>query len=208
MTKTLTYSGLAVASLLIIFAFVTAQTYSQLAVAIVLYPALIFLALKIFPRSSLGQPKITVHSPPQNWAGAEAQTLKPNQASAYIADIDRRAFIKLIGAAGISFFLFTLLGRRVETFFFGKTGQLAMNQAGSGGQSGLVQASPTDGYKISEIDEGVVTYYGFINHEGAWLVMREDSDDGNFRYAKGGSNFPAGWASRENLKYDYYYNLF
>lgn len=205
MTKTLTYSAFAAASLLVMLLFVSAKTYSHLAVAAVLYPILIFLAFKIFPRSS-GQPKITVHSPPKLNQG-RGETFKPKTESADVADIDRRIFIKLIGATGISFFLFSLLGRRVEDFFFGRTAQSGINPTVSGDQPGSANTSPTDGYKISEIDEGPVTYYGFIDQTGAWLIMREGRDGTSFRYAKGSSDFPANWQNRENLGYDYFYNL-
>lgn len=206
MTKTLTYSALAVASLLVIVIFVTAKTYSELVIPIILYPILIFIAFMIFPRNSLKQPKITLHSPPK-LDQDRGKTQQP-QESASVADSDRRAFIKLIGALGASFFLFSLLGRRTENFFFGRNEQIGINQTGSGGQLSLAGPSPTDSYKISEIDEGLVTYYGFINKDGAWLIMRQDSNENNFRYAKGSSDFPGNWKSRENLRYDYFYNLF
>ncbi|MCR4279158.1 MAG: hypothetical protein NUV69_00945 [Candidatus Curtissbacteria bacterium] len=211
MTKTLTYLLLVIAGLLIIFGFVTATTYSQLAVAIVIYPTLIFLVFKLFPRTVLVQPNIAVQLPPTKLSHDKSETPNPNKEIAYISDIDKRAFIKLIGATGISFFLFSLLGRRVESLIFGTAGQSMINppRVTDGNQSGLASASPTDGYKISEImEEGLVTYYGFINYTGAWLIMREDSSNNNFRYAKGDSDLPGNWKNRENLRYDYYYNLF
>lgn len=208
MTRTLTYSAFAVASILIIFGFVTAQTYSQLGVAVVLYPALIFTAFKIFPRIGWRLRKITIPKPLKANHDRD-ETPKPQREPAYVADIDRRTFIKLIGATGVSFFLFSILGRWAEAFFFGRTGQLGINQQiGSGDQFALAGPSPTDGYKIADIAEGLVTYYGFINKDGAWLIMRNDTNDNSFRYAKDDSNFPGNWANRENLKYDYYYNLF
>lgn len=210
MTKALTYSGLAVASLIAIFAFVTAQTYSQLIAAAIFYPALVFIALKIFPRSASFHPKFaaTNYQPePQH-----IETPKPNRArneTTFVADIDRRAFIKLVGATGISFFLFSLLGRRVDALLFGRSSQqLGFSPAGTNNQATPAAAqSPTEGYKITEISEGVVSFYGFTNQEGGWLVMREDSSENNFRYAKGKSDFPGNWKNRENLKYDYFYNL-
>lgn len=206
MTKKLTYSGFVLASLLVVLVFVTAKSYSQLAFAAVLYPPLILSALNIFPRNPTRQPKITIQPPP-GLENDRSKTPKQKLEPTFVADIDKRAFIKLIGATGVSFFLFSLLGRRAESFFFGRTGQFGINQTGSSDQTGLAGPSPTDGYKISEIDEGIITYYGFINKEGAWLIMREDSDTSNFRYVKGNSDFPGNWSNRENLKYDYFYNL-
>lgn len=207
MTKALTYSGFAVAITLIVLIFVTAKTYSQLAFAAVLYPALIFLGFMLFPRKDVRPPKITIKAP-HNLYRDRSETPKPQKETTYITDIDKRAFLKLIGATGVSFFLISLLGRRFETLLLGRTAQPGTIPIGNEDQFGLAGPSPTDGYKISEIDEGVVTYYGFINKEKAWLIMRQDTNENSFRYAKGNSDFPANWANRENLKYDYFYNLF
>ncbi len=209
MTKALTYTGLIVASSLIIMGFITAKTYPQLAAAIILYPALIFIAFNIFPRKGWKTPKITIQAPIK-LNGQINQTAQHNTTPAYVADIERRAFIKLIGATGISFFLMSIFGRKIDSLFFGRTGQSVINTnpIGNNDQFGTVSASPTDGYKISEVDEGSISYYGFINNQGAWLIMREEIDGGSFRYAKGGSDFPGNWASRENLRYDYFNALF
>lgn len=208
MTKTLIYPTFALASVIVIVLFVTAKTYPQLIAAAVLYPALIFLAFKIFLRKGTRPSEITMHLPAELNPN-RVETTKPKTEPAYVADIDRRTFIKLIGATGISFFLFSILGRRTESLFFGRTEQLAAgtNAIGNNNQFGLAGSSPTDGYKISEVDEGSVSYYGFIGKDGAWLIMREETNEGSFRYAKGSSDFPANWANRENLKYDYFYNL-
>lgn len=207
MIKTLTNSAFVVASLIVILVFVTSKTYSQLAIAVILYPALIFLAFMIFPRKSLKSPKITIQTP-LKLNQDRVENSKSKTETAYIADIDKRAFIKLIGATGISFFLFSMFGQRIENLIFGTNGQSGINPTGSGNQVGPAGVSPTDGYKISEIDEGPISYYGFIDKAGAWLIMREGTDGSSFRYAKGSSDFPGSWANRENLGYDYFYNLF
>lgn len=211
MTKTLTYSGLVIGSLLVILGFLTAKTYSQLAVAVVLYPALIFLALRTFPRKSFRSPKITTLAPLKSNQD-RSKSSKPKTESTLVADIDKRTFIKLIGATGISFFLFSLLGRWVEALFFGRAGLPLMNTStgatGNDNQFGLAGDSQTAGYKISEVDEGPVSYYGFINKDGAWLIMREESNGGSFRYARGNLDFPQNWSNRENLNYEYFHNLF
>lgn len=208
MTKNLTYFSFVIASGVIILIFITATTYSQLASAVILYPALIFIALKIFPRIDWGSPKILTPPPPKFKHEPQTATLKAQPA--YIADVDKRFFIKFIGAAGISFFLFSLLGRRVEDLILGRTGGSGINSlpSTSSNQFGLDGPSPTNGYKISEISEGPITYYGYINQDGAWIIMRQDTNENSFRYQKGSSNFPASWQNRENLKYDYFYKLF
>lgn len=203
MTKTLTYSLFAIASLTVILLFVTTKTYSQLAAGIVLYPALITASFGIFPRGAK-QSKIAIEKS-QKPNQSRTETQKPKNETSFISDIDKRDFIKLIGATGISFFLFSILGRRVDSLL-GRAGQSVNNQdaAGNSNQLGSTGRSITEGYKISEFDEGPISYYGFTNKDGAWHVIREDSDGGSFRYAKGSSNFSANWTNRENLSYEYF----
>jgi hypothetical protein len=203
MNKTLTYSGFAISSILLILAFVTARTYSQLAIAIIVYPLLAYFALRMLPRRPNHAPAITIEIPKRT-----TPKIDEDRAQRVVADIDKRTFIKLIGTAGLSFFFFSLLGRRVESLFFGNTFQ-ATNTSGTLPSSQTPQSTqPFEGYKISEIDDGVVSYYGFINREGAWLIMQEDTRTSSFRYAKGNLNFSSNWSAREGLKYDYYFNLF
>lgn len=193
MRKILIYSSLAIISLGVIVMFVTATTYPQLAIAIVTYPLLVYLAFKAFSRP---KPLPAILKP-----------VTVSQADAGIADIDRRGFLKLIGAAGASFFLSSIFSKRAEIPFFGRLSETAAtgfpnplaNKTGS---------ASTDDYRISEVDDGAITFYGFIKQGGAWFIMQEDTNTGSFRYAKGASGFPDHWANRENLKYDYYHNVF
>lgn len=207
MTKTLTNFTFVIASLIVIMVFVTSKTFPQLAIAVVLYPILIFLAFMIFPRSGRKSSGITAHEQPK-LNPVRVENSKTKTEPTYVADIDKRTFIKLIGATGISFFLFSMFGRGVENLIFGRNGQPGINPAGGGNQFGGANTTPTDGYKISEIDEGDVSYYGFINIDGAWLIMQEGMDGSSFRYAKGNTDFPSSWTKRESLKYDYFHNLF
>jgi len=202
MRKTLTYSSFITANIIVILAFVTATTYIQLGIAVLLYPLLAYFAFKLLPRKAEKAPVITLRLPAKPARKTKAQTAQAEKERVAITDLDKRAFLKLIGGAGLSFFLFSLLGRRVETLLFGQTQKSATAPTGS------AQPSPTEGYRISEIDDGdSVTYYGFINNSGGWFVMKEDQE-GSFRYAKGDLNFPNAWARRTHLKYDYFHNLF
>ena len=209
--KILTYSIFGVASLLVIVTFLTAQSYVQLGVAVLLYPVLAYFALKIFQRKSWKAPIVTIRLPAMS--KIKAATARPKGNPVHVADIDKRTFLKLIGAAGLSFFVFSLLGRGVETLLFGKpvesglSGSLG-NPATGGGVDPAGTSSPMSGYRITEVDDGAVSYYGFTNQDGAWMIMKQDTDTSSFRYAKGDLNFPANWTRRGSLKYDYYYNLF
>ncbi len=207
MRKTLTYSSFIVASVLMVFAFVTATNYSQLAIAILLYPLIAYFGFKILPRKTWKAPVVAIRLPARPAKKVEEETAKPKKENIEIADIDKRAFLKMIGAAGLSFFLFSLLNRKTETLFFGKgitgTGMKILDEPA--GKSSDRQ--PTDGYRISEIDDDETTFYGFTNKEGGWFIMKEDTE-GSFRYTKGESNFTDNWKTREGLKYDYFYNVF
>lgn len=207
MGKTLTYSGFAIASLFIILAFVTAKTYTQLAIAVILYPALAYFALKILPRKTRKAGAFTIKIPARSAQKVE----EVRREKVEVADIDKRTFLKLVGAAGLSFFIFSLLGRRVEALLFGKALESGITTSPgnpAGGEVDMTGSLPASGYRISEIDDNILSYYGFTNKDSAWLIMREDTQTNSFRYARGDSGFSRNWSKRENLKYDYYYKLF
>ncbi len=68
MNKTLTYAGFAAACLFVILLFVTAKSYTQLGLAIVIYPLVAYFALKIFPREQRVQTVPQVHHQTQNYS--------------------------------------------------------------------------------------------------------------------------------------------
>ncbi len=203
--------------------FVTATTYLQLATAVALYPLLVYLAFKAFPRKNPRyysstqsaaevQPSIQPTEPeaeiqpPLNSEQKEPSKLE----NISIADIDKRMFLKLIGGVGVSLFLFSLFNKKAEGLFFKSLptpGKVSLEDI-AGNKIDPAQNQPMDGYRISEIDDNAITFYGFTNKDGAWFVMKEDTDTGSFRYAKGDSNFPGNWSNRENLNYDYFSNIF
>lgn len=213
MRKILTYCSFAIASLIVVAAFLTSTTYTQLTVAILLYPLLIYFAFRAFPRRAQIHPSkkpvtAAVIQPPVKPA-EKVEPLKEKNMMG-IADIDRRVFLKLIGGVGFSLFLFSIFNKKAEGLFFKNLpapGTVSL-QDSTGKKIDPAQSQPTDGYRISEIDDNVITFYGFINKDGAWYVMREDPDTGSFRYCRGDSNFSGNWTNREKLKYDYYSNVF
>ena len=215
MKKTLTYSGFALTGLVEVFAFVTANTYLQLGIAIVFYPLLVFFAYKIFINKKRKVPAVTTQtSSPESVVvpekEVEVETAEVEKEGISIADVDKRLFLKLIGAAGLSYFVFSIFNRRSEALFFGRaagSGITALEDS-TGKKIDPAERQPTDSYIISEIDDNLIAFYGFTNKEGAWFIMKEDPDNGSFRYTKGDSNFPGGWTGRSDLKYDYYHNVF
>lgn len=202
--RNLIYVGLLIVSMIIVTAaFLTSKSFVQLAIATILYPPLVYFAFRFFPgnlkKGQIRKPAVVVQP---------ASNVKKEAVA--IADIDKRAFLKLIGGVGFSYFLFSIFTRKVEALFPGKSGVSgeALLKDTTGKPVNPAERQPTDGYKISEVDNGETTYYGFINKDGAWYIMKEDPDTGSFRYAKAESNFPGNWAGRERLKYDYFHNVF
>lgn len=208
MIKTITYTTFIFASILVAALFITSQTFTQLGLAILLYPAIAFLALQLFPRREK-EHEIIVQSPVLvNPITNTINSVDQGSIKNDVSDIDKRAFLKLIGVAGVSVFLFSLLSKRGQLPFFGKVaGSDSLTLKDSQGKTiDPAQTQPFDGYQISELEDGAVSYYGFTHQSGAWYIMREDTEENTFRYAKGTANFPKSWSGRSKLKYDYFYN--
>ncbi len=217
MSNTLKYSSFLIASLVIVFAFITARTYTQLSIAIIAYPLFILIAYKMLMKKNPGRVQSIKNKlssfefliPPAKETDKDKNEVHREKVE--VTDVDKRTFLKIVGAAGLSYFVFSLLGRKAESLLLGRsigTGidnySLApKNQIGGTGNL------PTEGYTISEIDdENTLTYYGFVKHDGAWFIMKEDVDNNSYRYARGDSKFLNYWKDRASLKYDYYFNLF
>lgn len=201
--KTITYSTFLLVSFLTLLAFVRAKTYTELAVAIVLYPALAYFALRLFPRKTWNKPVLSIKVPIEPVQKTELERVD-------IADIDKRAFLKLIGVAGFYFFISSFFSRRGESLFFDKatnSGVTALEDP-KGNKIYPAERHPTDGYEISEIDDSDTTFFGYTNTNGHWYIMKGDAETGSFRYTKGENDFHGNWTNRENLKYIYFHELF
>ena len=125
-------------------------------------------------------------------------------------DLNRRMFLKLIGSAGITLFLFSIFTKKAEGAFFGSvpgTGTISIKDT-TGAKIDPAIKQPTDGYTLAQVDDGVSnTYYGYLNRDGAWYILREDSSS-NYRYTKGSSTFATNWTNRASLTYDYFDAIF
>lgn len=200
MTKAITNFSFLVATTIVVLIFFSSRTYTQLAFSTVLYAALVYIGLMIFPRKA----KTTTSKIGMNETQIAPTSVQSENITVF--DIDRRTFLKLVGATSLSFFVFSILGRTVESLLFSKNPMGPFAPQGTG--QGIANASsPTEGYRVSEIDEGEISFFGFTNQTGGWLIMKEDINSNSFRYAKGEKNFPKNWVERENLIYDYYHNL-
>lgn len=206
MSKMLTYLGFVILCAAVILGFTTARTYTQLAAPVLLYPLLAYLALRMFPRRA-PTPKAELKI---------VETVKADEElsedDATIADNDKRELLKMIGVAGVSFFLYTLLNRRSETAFFGRINGPAVTalEDASGKKINPATDQPLDGFTISDIDDrdAYIAYLGFIKIDGSWYITEQNSENGSFRYVKGTSNYASSWSNRRNLNYGLYQNVF
>lgn len=210
MKKLLIYYNFTLASLLVISGFLSATTLPQLLVATLFYPLLIYFALLVIPKRN----KAVII--PKTAAAAVKPRPSPPPLTAHPLpdhqryDLDRRAFLKIIGSAGISVFIYTLFSNRAEAAFFGSVpgpGVIGLKDS-TGTRIDPAEKQPTDGYKITEIDDASLpAYYGFVNKTGAWFIQREGSS-GDYRYVRGSSGFSTNWTNRASLSYDYFDNVF
>lgn len=207
----LTNSGFALASILVVAAFLTATSYTQLVIAALLYPLLIFFAYKVLPLR-LKKPIRKLPKPEAETEISQAAVVeKPivqNPANSEVTDISKRAFLKLIGATGVTFFLVSIFGRKIESLIFGQSLVSSPLQSAIPQVRETAPSSPTDSYKITEIDDDLIGYYGFVDKDGGWFIMKVDSNTGTFRYTKGDKDFSGNWKNRKTLSYDYFHNIF
>lgn len=198
--KLLIYYCFIVTAILVAASFLSAQTASQIISAVIFSPLVIYFFWVVRPHRN--------HVPILTQV-FEAQT-EPKAPTKTNLDADRRDFLKLIGTAGISIFLYNLFLRRDASPLFGNssaaTGPLAIQNA-QGETINPAEKSPTQGYYISQIDDSTIAYFGFINNLGQWFIMRQDADNA-YRYTRGDKNFTANWANRTKLPYNFFDNVF
>ena len=98
--KVVFYIVFTLLGMIITLIFVTSTSYTQLAVASLLYPPLIYFAFKFFPK------EIREEEGERFVVKVKAEGGKHRE-PVEIVDVDKRAFLKMVGAAGFSFFIFS-----------------------------------------------------------------------------------------------------
>lgn len=134
-----------------------------------------------------------------------------------ISDRDRRLFLKLIGSTSLSLVFMALIGKRsAQAAFFGSMpgpGTVSLKDS-AGTPIDPAEEHPTDGYKISQLDDTssvTYAYYGFVNKNGNWYIQRETLSGlnaGDYRYFKGADSFSGNWEDRGTLEYDVFEDIF
>lgn len=193
-----------------IMGFVGTSSIPQLISAILFLPMAIYLWLLVLPKRNKKLPipdKIPVITKGKI-KKLEGEVM-PNAKFGKGFDLDRRMFLKLIGSTGIMLFVFSIFTKKAEGAFFGSVpgpGTVALKDS-TGAQIDPAVKTPTDGYKISQIDDSSPAYYGFVDKSGAWFIMKEDST-GAYRYTKGATGFATNWTNRATLTYDLFDVIF
>lgn len=212
MKKLLIYYNFIIISLLVVIGFISAQTPAQLVSAILFFPLFIYFAIKVFPRKAHAI-VLPEKAPIELKAEKIDPKLKLDKGTVQLkkegVDIDRRAFLKIIGAAGFSLFFFAMFTKKAEAAFFGSVpgpGAVTLKDT-AGNKIDPAVKQPTDGYNITDIDDSTPAYYGFVDKDGNWFIQKEGTS-GDYRYVKGSSSYTSNWSNRASLSYDYFSNVF
>src|SRR3989344_3301231 len=202
MKKILIYYCFVLTSIMTIAGFVGATTYAHVISAILFFPLTLYFLKNVMPRKKRA---LILHQvepediilPGQKVSKKKIDAPKPLKLQRSF-DVDRRMFVKLIGSAGISIFFLSFFTPKAHGAFFGSVpgpGTVALKDT-TGAQIDPAIKHPTDGYKIARMDDSSPAYYGFLNKDGAWFIMKEGTD-GTYQYAKGASSFQTtGWDLR------------
>jgi hypothetical protein len=203
---------------MVLVGFLNASSYPQLLSAVLFFPIPAYFWLliipkrnkaMIFPAISPSKDKVKLHntktqtSPSLANKGKVVEELAEEGEEFQVDDAkftgkidrDRRMFLKLIGSAGLSVFMMSIFTKKAQAAFFGSVpgpGTVAVKDS-SGTVIDPAEKQPTDGYRISRLDDSDPAYYGFTNKDGGWFIMKEDSL-GNYTYVVGSSGFDTTWS--------------
>lgn len=203
--KILLYYNFVLITIMAVMGFIGASSPPQLISAALFLPIAFYFWKMVLPKRNKKLP-LPVKTQKKITKSEKEEVLKEVPQD---VDKDRRKFLKLVGSAGFTLFLFSIFTQRTHAAFFGSVpgpGTVAIKDT-AGVQIDPSQHHPTDGYKITEVDDSSPAFYGFVRKDGAWFIMKEDSA-GAYRYFKGASSFSTNWTSRASLAYDYFDNIF
>jgi len=203
--RVIVYYCFIVTTTVVSLSFLSSLNISQFVSSLIFSPMAVYFLLLVWPRRK--EALLLSKSPRTTDRQSESKSLL---APAPKLDVDRRNFLKLIGGAGILAVILGLFSKRSGVpSFLGNVDNLesVTLKDTSGNVINPAENSPTEGYNISQIDDSMPSYFGFVNKDGAWFIMREGEDEA-FLYTKGDANFTANWSSRTKLKYNYFDSVF
>jgi len=217
MKKLLIYYNFIVVTLMIIAGFFGTSNLAQLASAALFFPLSAYFLFLVLPNKNkaIVFPELKkVEKTKKEKSKTEilkAEKIEDDPDKKRM-DANRRAFVKLIGSAGMTVFLFSIFTKKAQGAFFGSVpgpGTIALKDSTDTVIDPAIKL-PTDGYKISEIDDSSPAYYGFVNKDGEWFIMKESSAGQYKYYKKTGSDndFTTDWPSRAGFSYQYFDSIF
>lgn len=205
--KIVTFYSFVITSFIVVSGLLSANNYAELITAICFSPLALYFFVLMIPKKAnnvVHEIESAIEIIPDKNTNLKKKDEKNTE-----YDPERRKFLKLIGAAGGAIFLTAIFTKKAEASFFGSMpgpGTVAIKNT-QGVAIDPAEKKPTDGYSITEIDDsGSDTYYGFVNKDGAWFILKDS--DSTYRYAKGSSLFSINWSGRSALTYDYFNNVF
>ncbi len=124
MRRLLSYYNFVVCGVMVLVGFTGARSYPQLLSAMLFYPLAVYFSFLIIPqrKRALKYPAVPSTKPIKKkltLATTEPEVLEPEEETEKEFDLDRRAFIKLIGSAGLSVFLLSIFTKKAQAAFFG-----------------------------------------------------------------------------------------
>ena len=209
------YYSFVLTAIMVFAGFISTKNLSETISAFLFLPLALHFTLKVLPKRRKGIDLPEVILTPQSLKPefTKPQFIKAdNSFKKSGLDKDRRMFLKLIGSAGITVFMFSLFTKKAHAAFFGSVpgpGTVSIKDS-LGTVIDPAKNHPTDGYKINQLDDSSPAYYGFVDKDGDWFIMKEDS--GDYRYYKkqgGDGNFATEWPNRATLSpYGYFDAIF
>lgn len=187
---------------------------------IIIFPLPLYFMLKVFYKESVivQVPQVVVteevvvskSETSTTNANVIAEEVKEEINQDPIGDPLKRKFLKIIGGSGLGILMLAIFKpKSAEAAFFGSVpgpGTVALKDSSDNKIDPAIK-SPTDAYGITEIADTTPAYYGFVNKEGGWYIIQEDTS-GAYRYRKGDSNFSTNWLIKGSLSYGYFNDVF
>lgn len=214
--KLFLYYTFVLTTIMAVMGFIAARSFPQFFSAVLFFPLALYFWTLIVPKKNEKPPTVIQVKTKKEQQPAKKDKMEVEgevligETFAKSFDLDKRMFLKLIGSTGITFLLFSLFTKKADATFFGSVpgpGTLAIKDS-SGAQVDPALKQPTDGYTLAQLDDAVTeTYFGYLNKDGGWYILKEDSSS-NYRYVKGSSSFPTNWTNRAGLSYGYFDAVF
>jgi hypothetical protein len=203
MKKIVIFYSFIITTIMALMGFIGAINYQELLSAVLFFPIASYFWFLILPKNNkaivIPQIKKAISSgvePLKAEKEEDINVYREINISGKL-DKDRRMFIKFIGSAGLSVFFLSIFTKRAQAAFFGSApgpGTVGIKDS-AGSLIDPAKHHPTDGYKISRLDDSSPAYYGFTNKDAGWFIMKEDSS-GNYTYAVGSTDFDDSWEDR------------